>query len=217
MFFYCLLSIDKFINNTILFLQIYIFFSVLYLDYLLQLMVWSSDYMELIRVVDEDGNDTDEVLEREDVHDLSKLHNEVTIYIINKKGEILLQRRSKNRRFCPNMLGVIAGHVGYLEDPLSCAKRELEEEVGLVVDKNEVHVLCNKYLVLEDENNHFMYPYYVITDLEEDDFIIQKEEVSYVKWHNIDDVINLIEVGDKELVFKKEEIYLFRMLKDIVS
>lgn len=217
MFFYCLLSIDKFINNTILFLQIYIFFSVLYLDYLLQLMVWSSDYMELIRVVDEDGNDTDEVLEREDVHDLSKLHNEVTIYIINKKGEVLLQRRSKNRRFCPNMLGVIAGHVGYLEDPLSCAKRELEEEVGLVVDKNEVHVLCNKYLVLEDENNHFMYPYYVITDLEEDDFIIQKEEVSYVKWHNIDDVINLIEVGDKELVFKKEEIYLFRMLKDIVS
>ena len=41
--------------------------------------------MELIRVVDEDGNDTDEVLEREDVHDLSKLHNEVTIYIINKR------------------------------------------------------------------------------------------------------------------------------------
>lgn len=180
-------------------------------------MVWSSDYMELIRVVDEDGNDTDEVLEREDVHDLSKLHNEVTIYIVNKKGEVLLQRRSKNRRFCPNMLGVIAGHVGYLEDPLSCAKRELEEEVGLVVDKNEVHVLCNKYIVLEDENNHFMYPYYVITDLEEDDFNIQKEEVSYVEWHNIDDVINLIEVGDKELVFKKEEIYLFRMLKDIVS
>ena len=151
--------------------------------------------MELIRVVDEDGNDTDEVLEREDVHDLSKLHNEVTIYIINKKGEVLLQRRSKNRRFCPNMLGVIAGHVGYLEDPLSCAKRELEEEVGLVVDKNEVHVLCNKYLVLEDENNHFMYPYYVITDLKEDDFNIQKEEVSYVKWHNIDDVIKLINDG----------------------
>ena len=115
------------------------------------------------------------------------------------------------------MLGVIAGHVGYLEDPLSCAKRELEEEVGLVVDKNEVHVLCNKYLVLEDENNHFMYPYYVITDLEEDDFIIQKEEVSYVKWHNIDDVIKLINDGNDDFVFKKEEIYLFRMLKGIVS
>lgn len=173
--------------------------------------------MELIRVVDEDGNDTDEVLEREDVHDLSKLHNEVTIYIINKKGEVLLQRRSKNRRFCPNMLGVIAGHVGYLEDPLSCARREVKEEVGLIVNKDEIHALSSKYFVLEKENNHFMYPYYIITDLEEDDFIIQKEEVSYVKWYDIDDVINLINDGDKELVFKKDEINLFKMLKDIVS
>ena len=62
-----------------------------------------------------------------------------------------------------------------------------------------------------------MYPYYIITDLEEDDFIIQKEEVSYVKWYDIDDVINLTNVGDKELVFKKDEINLFKMLKDIVS
>lgn len=180
-------------------------------------MIWSSDYMELIRVVDEDGNDTDIVLEREDVHDLSKLHNEVTIYIINKKGEVLLQKRSANRRFCPNMLGVIAGHVGYLEDPLSCARREVKEEVGLIVNKDEVHALSSKYFVLEKENNHFMYPYYIITDLEEDDFIIQKEEVSYVKWYDIDDVINLTNVGDKELVFKKDEINLFKMLKDIVS
>ena len=125
-------------------------------------MVWSSDYMELIRVVDEDGNDTDIVLEREDVHDLSKLHNEVTIYIINKKGEVLLQKRSANRRFCPNMLGVIAGHVGYLEDPLSCARREVKEEVGLIVNKDEVHALSSKYFVLEKENNHFMYPFYTI-------------------------------------------------------
>lgn len=173
--------------------------------------------MELIRVVDDDGNDTNEVLEREDVHDLSKLHNEVTIYIINRKGEVLLQRRSESRRFCPNMLGVIAGHVGYLEDPLSCAKRELEEEVGLIVNKEDICELCNKYLVIEKMNNHFMYPYYVITDFREDDFIIQKEEVSYVKWYSIDNLISLIEKEDKELVFKKEEINLFKMLMDIVS
>lgn len=173
--------------------------------------------MELIRVVDEDGNDTEEVLEREDIHDLCKLHNEVTIYIVNRKGEVLLQRRSKNRRFCPNMLGVIAGHVGYLEDPLTCAIREVNEEVGLIVDNCNIHELCSKYLVMEEENNHFMYPYYVITDMGEEEFVIQKEEVSYVKWYGIDNVIRLIESGDKELVFKKEEINIFKMLKDIVS
>ena len=74
--------------------------------------------LELLRVVDNNGNDTNEILEREELHNRGKLHNEVTIYIINNKKEVLLQRRSKNRRFCPNMLGVIAGHVSYNETPL---------------------------------------------------------------------------------------------------
>ena len=75
--------------------------------------------MELLRVVDKLGNDTNEIIEREELHNRGKLHNEVTIYIINDKGEVLLQRRSKNRRFCPNKLGVIAGHQSYREDILS--------------------------------------------------------------------------------------------------
>ena len=39
--------------------------------------------LELLRVVDNNGNDTNEILEREELHNGSKLHNEVTIYIIN--------------------------------------------------------------------------------------------------------------------------------------
>lgn len=169
--------------------------------------------MELLRVIDEDGNNTDFVLDREEIHDLGKLHNEVTIYIINNKEEILLQRRSKKRRFCPNKLGVIAGHVTFDEMPKECAIRELKEEVG--IDVKDVYELSSKYLVLEEENNHFMYPYYVISDLREEDFVIQKEEVSYVKWYKIDDVIRMIMNNNKSIVFKKEEINLFMMLKDI--
>ena len=41
--------------------------------------------MELLRVVDNNGNDTNEILEREELHNRGKLHNEVTIYIIKKK------------------------------------------------------------------------------------------------------------------------------------
>ena len=52
--------------------------------------------LELLRVVDNNGNDTNEILEREELHNRGKLHNEVTIYIINNKKEVLLQRRSKN-------------------------------------------------------------------------------------------------------------------------
>ena len=41
--------------------------------------------MELLRVVDTKGNNTNEILEREELHNQNKLHNEVTIYIINSK------------------------------------------------------------------------------------------------------------------------------------
>ncbi len=98
--------------------------------------------LELLRVVDNNGNDTNEILEREELHNRGKLHNEVTIYIINnKKKEVLLQRRSKNRRFCPNMLGVIAGHVSYNETPLVCAGREIIEEVGVRINKKIIFIL----------------------------------------------------------------------------
>ena len=44
--------------------------------------------LELLRVVDNNGNDTNEILEREELHNRGKLHNEVTIYIINNKKAI---------------------------------------------------------------------------------------------------------------------------------
>lgn len=53
--------------------------------------------LELLRVVDNNGNDTNEILEREELHNRGKLHNEVTIYIINNKKEVLLQRRSRSK------------------------------------------------------------------------------------------------------------------------
>lgn len=171
--------------------------------------------MELLRVVDKQGNNTNEILEREELHSRNKLHNEVTIYIINNNNEVLLQRRSKNRRFSPDKLGVIAGHSLYNENPIETAIREVKEEVGLKINKKDIHELLPKYLVIEEYNNHYMYPYYVISDLKEKDFSIQKEELQYVKWYNIDDIIDMINSNNQDIVFKKEEILLFNKLKDI--
>lgn len=171
--------------------------------------------MELLRVVDQDGNNTNEILEREELHNRGKLHNEVTIYVINNNGEILLQRRSSNRRFCPNKLGVIAGHIEYNETPIEGAIRELKEEIGLRVKKNDINFLYDRYLVKERFNNHFMYSFYTICNKSEKEFKIQKEELSYVKWYNIDKVINMIKEDNQEVVFKKNEIDIFEKLKNI--
>lgn len=75
--------------------------------------------------------------------------------------------------------------------------------------------LYDRYLVKERFNNHFMYPFYAVCNKEASEFKVQKEELSYVKWYSIDKVIEMIKEGNKELVFKKEEIPLFEKLKNI--
>ena len=67
-------------------------------------------------------------------------------------------------------------------------------------------------------------PNTVVKNIKDIEFVVSKgpnldKEViisNMVGW-NIDDVIKLINDGNDDFVFKKEEIYLFRMLKDIVS
>ena len=58
--------------------------------------------MELLDIVDENGKLTGEVMEREKVHDLNLLHWEIAVFIVNKNNQVLLQKRSPNKRFNPN-------------------------------------------------------------------------------------------------------------------
>ena len=89
--------------------------------------------MELIEIVDENGNFTGQVMDKEEAHDKNLLHNELGIFIINDKKEILLEKRSANKRFNPNKWGLCAGHVDAYETLEEAALREIKEEVGLDV------------------------------------------------------------------------------------
>ena len=71
--------------------------------------------MELIQIVDKNGNFTGQVMDKEEAHDKNLLHNEVGIFIINDDGKVLLQKRSANKRFSPNKWGLCAGHVDAYE------------------------------------------------------------------------------------------------------
>lgn len=46
--------------------------------------------MELLRIVDKNGNFTGEIFDREYIHDNNLLHNEVSVFILNSNKEILL-------------------------------------------------------------------------------------------------------------------------------
>lgn len=87
---------------------------------------------ELLAVVDEN----DEVIgsERRDViHRDNLKHRAVHIFALNKKGDLFLQKRSRLKDKCPGLWdSSAAGHVDAGEEYDVCARRELEEELGLV-------------------------------------------------------------------------------------
>ena len=50
--------------------------------------------MELIEVLDENGQKTGQILDKEIIHQNGLWHQEVAVWIFNSKGETLVQRRA---------------------------------------------------------------------------------------------------------------------------
>lgn len=171
--------------------------------------------MELIDIVDKNGNFTGEVMDKEEAHDKNLLHNEVAVFVINNKKQILLQKRSANKRFNPNKWGLCAGHVDSKESLENAALRELQEEIGIDISIKELKSLAEREFTIGNSNSHITYFYYIKSNLNENDFIIQTEELSEVKWFDIDNVIEMIKQKDQSTVFKKERLYLFELLKEL--
>jgi isopentenyldiphosphate isomerase len=87
---------------------------------------------ELIDVVDEN----DEVVgveTRGEIHRRRLMHRAVHILVFNQRGELFLQKRSMSKDENPGLWdSSAAGHVDSGEDYPGCARREIEEELGIV-------------------------------------------------------------------------------------
>ncbi|MCI6265915.1 MAG: NUDIX domain-containing protein [Erysipelotrichaceae bacterium] len=173
--------------------------------------------MEYIQIVDKNGNFTGEIKEREEVHHKNLLHNEISIFIINDKNEVLLEKRSPNKKYSPNKWGLCGGHVSAHESLEEAALREGKEELGLEISLNKLHPFGKREFILEQTNSHFIYSYYVKSNLKENEFILQKEEVSEVKWVNIDTIIEMI-LSHNESLTKTTSLLLshFYQLKTVI-
>lgn len=174
--------------------------------------------MELIEIVDKNGNFTGEVLDKDEAHDKNLLHNEVAVFVINNHNQVLLQKRSSNKRFNPNKWALCAGHVKAYECLEDAIIREIKEEIGINVSKNDLHEYGEKQLNLKNSNSHITYFYYVKINKNENEFIIQTEELSEVKWFDIDEVIAMIINNDSSTIFTENHekyLNLFKNLKDL--
>ena len=156
--------------------------------------------MEFLDIVDENDKLTGRVEERKIVDKENLWHRVVSCWIMNEKGEILLQKRSATKDRNPNRWGKTGGHVDSGETTDEAIRREVKEEVGIEIPKNQI-ILTDIYKSRDLNDKYFGYNYIFIVDYKIEDYILQKEEVDEVKYITIEEMENIKKNNDKNYTF----------------
>lgn len=89
---------------------------------------------ELLDIYNEDGNPTGEIKTYDYVHLHGLLHKTVHVWIVNSKGQILLQKRVKTMRAFPSHWDISAsGHISSGETSVEAAQNETKGELGVTI------------------------------------------------------------------------------------
>jgi isopentenyldiphosphate isomerase len=155
--------------------------------------------MELLDYYDEKNEKKLGVLEREEIHKNRLWHREASIWILNEKNELLLQRRSMLKSGA-NKFSITAGHIGAGEEEIKAALRELKEEIGIDAIEKDL-ILLDIYKNEQNNNNCFSYTYLLKTNKKIEDMTIQEEEVSELKYITIEELEKRLDNMDPEINF----------------
>lgn len=167
--------------------------------------------MTVIVKIDRNGNFTNEIVDEKEIYNKSLFNKEICVFILNDENQVLLQKRSSNKKIYPNMWALCTGHIEKMESPVYAAKREMKEELGINIDLKNII----PFAIFDESNIHKIYFFYTRCNLKINEFIIQKEELSEVMWFDIDKVIDMIKDHSEQIVYKENRIDLFKKLKDI--
>lgn len=151
---------------------------------------------EKFDVLNELGEFTGEIATREECHKRGLWHRAVYAFIIDDDGNILLQKRSGNKKLWPNMWDVtVGGHVDAGEFGRQALIREVKEELGIEINDNDIKYLVSSTSINEQGeiiNKHYNECYLIVKDIHISDIKIQKEEVSEVRFFSKAEVLKRI-------------------------
>lgn len=100
---------------------------------------------ELLDVLDSDGKVVGTAT-RQEVHAKGLFHRAVHVLVLGSDGRLLLQRRASTKSSWPGRWDTsVGGHVGAGEEPIDCAMRECQEELGVSLRREELQTL-GRYL-----------------------------------------------------------------------
>ncbi|MEN8776566.1 MAG: isopentenyl-diphosphate Delta-isomerase [Polaribacter sp.] len=162
---------------------------------------------EQVILVDE--NDTPVgLMEKIEAHEKALLHRAFSVFIFNKKGELMLQQRAGSKYHSPLLwTNTCCSHQREGETNIEAGKRRLQEEMGFSTDLKEVFSFIYKAPfdngLTEHELDHVMIGFY------DDAPKLNKEEAEAYKWMPLEDVKKDIEENPQlytawfKIIFKK--------------
>ncbi len=141
------------------------------------------DQEEHLEIVDYQGNVIGSA-RRSEVHgNPSLIHRVVHVLVLNRKGEILLQKRSQNKDVAPGRWDTsVGGHVGVGEDLVTSSKREMLEELGISGYDPEYlysYIHSNPYETELVTTFHYRY---------EGEFSFNREEIDEIRFWSIEEI-----------------------------
>lgn len=160
--------------------------------------------MELLDIYDENGLKTGKVIERGVELEKGEYFFAVHIYIYNKDGQWLIQKRSNNMVNFPGLWEFTSGCVSSGEDSLSAAQREVSEELGIQIEITELHKKGTYRRI-----KNFVDVWFGRTNCKYEDFRICDIEVAEIKYISQEEMISLVkelpnrEPDYKEMVIKE--------------
>lgn len=121
-------------------------------------------------------------------------HKPVWIWIVNDKGQILVQKRAATKKKSPNKYDMpSAGHVLAGETLLHACVRETEEELGLKCKESDF-IFLKEWI--NQKGWEFAEIYLLKTKAKISDMKLQKEEVAEVKYLDYDEFVKLFYSDD---------------------
>lgn len=134
--------------------------------------------MELWDILDRYGNPTGKTVQRKKVCLLKgEYHSVVHIWILGSDGRMLIQRRSFNKLLMPGEWAAIGGSAVSGENALAAARRELEEEMGIVANSEDLVLI--KQMV---RKSSILSIFLLRRDITLSELKLQEEEVAEAKW-----------------------------------
>lgn len=162
--------------------------------------------MEYVDVYTRLGEKTGEKIEKAKAHELGLYHKAVHVWIVNEKGELLVQRRNSNKKVFPNMLDIsFAGHVSSGETSIEALCREGKEEIGIDIDLDCLSYLFSyrkEFIIIPDKyfENEIDDVYLYEKEVKIEDCKFEDNEVSEVKYIDFRELEKMWKEKNKELI-----------------